>query len=322
MAYRPLSSWSLATGLINIALTRPGCGSPGGERRDRRGRRLTSLKAAAFPRRRDRRARGEPAHPQVGGDQLHQRPGHRSYGSPPFVLVLHQIWRGPRSFGAGFAVTYLATGAAAAVSGRIAERIGLVRSVVSVRLLAVLFLVLLPDRPLLLDGLDDPVVRSALNRGTIGTRQALTVSLVRDERRGFASAINSISGELPQRLGPADRRGDVDAGISRFPSWRPRRCNFCTARFLDGSSPGVEPGKAEPLRSGGPSGATPRAPREIHAGGVFLQTKVLLPPRSNHPRKAGPRWEPLSVSAGARRPMTVEEALAVSTVPTRANPPG
>ena len=45
-------------------------------------------------------------------------------------------------------------------------------------------------------------VRSALNRGSVGARQALTVGLVRDERRGFATSLNAVSMQLPQSLGP------------------------------------------------------------------------------------------------------------------------
>lgn len=124
---------------------------------------------------------------------------------------------GPEALGPVFAITYLATGAASVISGRVAERIGLVRSVVSVRLLAVLFLLLLPIVPYFWMASTLHIVRSALNRGTIGTRQALTVSLVRDERRGFASAINSTSGSFPNALGPLIAGVMIEAGHLTLP---------------------------------------------------------------------------------------------------------
>lgn len=124
---------------------------------------------------------------------------------------------GPEALGPVFAVTYVATGAASMISGRLAERIGLVRSVVSVRLLAVLFLLLLPVVPHFWLAAALYLLRSALNRGTIGTRQALTVSLVRNERRGFASAINSISVTFPNALGPLIAGVMIEAGHLTLP---------------------------------------------------------------------------------------------------------
>ena len=124
---------------------------------------------------------------------------------------------GPEALGPVFAITYLATGAAAFASGRVAERVGLVRSVVSVRLLAVLFLLVLPIMPSFWMASGIHVVRSALNRGTSGTRQALAVSLVRDERRGFASAMNSISASFPNALGPLIAGMMLEAGHLTLP---------------------------------------------------------------------------------------------------------
>lgn len=124
---------------------------------------------------------------------------------------------GPQSLGPVFAVTYFATGVASVTTGRVAERIGLVRSVVSVRLMAVVLLLLLPVVPYFWLASLIHVIRSALNRGTAGTRQALTVSLVRDERRGFASSINAISMSLPNALGPLVAGLMLDAGHLTLP---------------------------------------------------------------------------------------------------------
>lgn len=109
---------------------------------------------------------------------------------------------GPEALGPVFALTHFATGAASATTGRVAGRIGLVRSIVNVRLTAVLLLIALPIVPFFWLAAVIHMVRSALNRGTAGTRQALAVSLVRESRRGFASSMNAISTSLPNALGP------------------------------------------------------------------------------------------------------------------------
>lgn len=152
---------------------------------------------------------------------------------------------GPEALGPVFAVTYLATGAAAAASGRVAERIGLVRSVVSVRLLAVVFLLLLPLVPSFWLASIIHVARSALNRGTIGTRQALTVSLVRDQRRGFASAINSISGSLPNALGPLIAGLMLDAGYLTLPFLIAALMQFLYGVLFGRVFAGVESGEGQ-----------------------------------------------------------------------------
>ncbi|MGN6248707.1 MAG: MFS transporter, partial [Ginsengibacter sp.] len=47
------------------------------------------------------------------------------------------------------------------------------------------------------------LLRSAFNRGSVGARQALTVGMVRDKRRGFAISMNSLSMQVPQSVGPS-----------------------------------------------------------------------------------------------------------------------
>lgn len=124
---------------------------------------------------------------------------------------------GPGALGPVFAITFFATGAASIITGVVAERIGLVRSIVAVRLLAVVLLILMPIVPYFWVAALIHVVRSALNRGTQGTRQALTVSLVRDERRGFASSMNGISNRVPNALGPLLAGFMLDAGYLALP---------------------------------------------------------------------------------------------------------
>jgi len=124
---------------------------------------------------------------------------------------------GPGALGPVFAITYFATAFASIATGRVSERIGIVRSVVSIRLLAVFLLVVMPIIPSFWLAAVVHTFRSSLSRGTGGARQALTVNLVRDERRGFASSMNSISSRLPNALGPMVAGFMLDAGQLALP---------------------------------------------------------------------------------------------------------
>jgi predicted MFS family arabinose efflux permease len=92
------------------------------------------------------------------------------------------------------------------------QRVGLVRSVVWGRSAGVVMLILLPFMPLYPLSSLVYILRSAFNRGTAGARQALVVSAVDDERRGFAVSLNTLSMQLPQSLGPAVAGALIGAG--------------------------------------------------------------------------------------------------------------
>lgn len=124
---------------------------------------------------------------------------------------------GPGEIGPVYAVTFFATGMASVLTGRATRRIGIVRSVVAVRLAAVLVLLVFPFVPYFWMAAILHVLRSALNRGTQGARQALSVALVRDERRGLASSINSLSMGLPNSAGPAVAGALLNAGYFSLP---------------------------------------------------------------------------------------------------------
>lgn len=124
---------------------------------------------------------------------------------------------GPESLGPVFAVTFFATGLASIWTGRLTERMGIVRAVVTVRLSAVILLVITPLLPWFWLASVVHVLRSALTRGSVGARQALAVSLVRSERRGVASSLNNISMNLPNSLGPSIAGSLMDAGHLSVP---------------------------------------------------------------------------------------------------------
>jgi MFS family permease len=110
---------------------------------------------------------------------------------------------GPRVIGPVMAITFAVTAASAFAMGYLTQRFGLVRAVVWGRSGGVVLLMLLPLMPLYALAALVYVARSALNRGTVGARQALVISVVGDERRGLAASLNALSMQLPMSAGPA-----------------------------------------------------------------------------------------------------------------------
>lgn len=104
--------------------------------------------------------------------------------------------------GSTLAVTFFVTGVASIVQARLSIKQGAIRSVVSVRVVAGMLLILMPLLPAYALVSVVYIIRTALNRGTQGAQQALSVSLTRDGRRGFASSVNSLSMRIPTSIGP------------------------------------------------------------------------------------------------------------------------
>lgn len=110
--------------------------------------------------------------------------------------------RGPALIGPMMAVGFLGSFATSLVAGRLAQRWGVVRAVVWMRLLGLALLVALPLSPSFAVAAPVYVLRAVCNRGTSGPRRALTVDLVRPERRGLAATIGSVSMQVPRALAP------------------------------------------------------------------------------------------------------------------------
>ncbi|HET7578598.1 MAG TPA: MFS transporter [Bacillales bacterium] len=104
--------------------------------------------------------------------------------------------------GGTLAVTFIATGMTSILQARLSNKHGTIRSIVWVRILASLLLLLMPLLSVYALVSIVYLIRTALNRGTQGAQQALSVSLTRDERRGFASSVNSLSMRIPMSIGP------------------------------------------------------------------------------------------------------------------------
>lgn len=110
---------------------------------------------------------------------------------------------GPATIGPIYALTFILTGGATLLTGRWSARRGLVASIVWPRLLGVLAMVAMALSPTyaLASGLY--VVRSMFNRSSVGARQAFSLGLVGNERRGLAASLSGLSMRLPSALGTA-----------------------------------------------------------------------------------------------------------------------
>lgn len=105
--------------------------------------------------------------------------------------------------GTTLAMTFLVTGVASLLQAKLSTKQGAIRSVVSVRIVASMLLILMPLLPTYALVSVVYIARTALNRGTQGAQEALSVSLTRDRRRGFASSVNSLSIRIPTSIGPS-----------------------------------------------------------------------------------------------------------------------
>jgi MFS family permease len=116
--------------------------------------------------------------------------------SAKFGVSMNQI-------GGTLALTFFATGVISILQARISKKYGTVQSIVLFRYIASLFLILIPLLPSYALVSIVYILRTALNRGTQGAQQALSVSLTRGKRSGFASSINLFSIRLPISIGPS-----------------------------------------------------------------------------------------------------------------------
>ncbi len=104
--------------------------------------------------------------------------------------------------GSTLALTFFATGLTSIFQARISHKHGTVQSIVMVRYMACLLLILMPLLSSYALVSIIYILRTALNRGSQGAQQALSVSLTRGHRSGFASSINLLSMRLPISIGP------------------------------------------------------------------------------------------------------------------------
>ncbi|PWI57797.1 MFS transporter [Sulfoacidibacillus thermotolerans] len=110
---------------------------------------------------------------------------------------------GPEAIGPVYGLTFFLTGASSLLVGKLSQKVGLTKSIILPRLLGVATLIALPFMPTFTLAAILYIIRSIVNRGSMGARQAFSVGLVRDQRRGLASSLNSVSWNIPSAIGPA-----------------------------------------------------------------------------------------------------------------------
>ncbi len=116
-----------------------------------------------------------------------------------FALKFHV---GPDFIAPVMATTFVVTGIASLITGKMTQHVGLVQSVVFQRTFGLIMLVLLPIIPFYWLASLVYMLRSAFNRSTAGARQAFAIGLVRNERRGLATSLNTVSMQIPWAIGP------------------------------------------------------------------------------------------------------------------------
>jgi MFS family permease len=131
-----------------------------------------------------------------------------------FALKFHH---GPASIGAMMATGFVLAGIAALLAGRLSRRIGVVRSVVLMRLVGLVLLVALPFAGSFLLASVLYVGRTVMNRGTTGARSAVNMGIVRASRRGFSSAASNVALQVPRAIGPAFAGALFEAGFLAAP---------------------------------------------------------------------------------------------------------
>ncbi len=163
-----------------------------------------------------------------------------------FALRFHV---GPLAIAPVMAGTFLITGVASLLTGWLTQRIGIVSSVVWERMIGMGMMAILPLMPNYRLASMAYLLRSVFSRGSAGAQQALTVGLVREERRGLAASLNAISFQLPRSVGPGIAGYLLEAGQFSLP--------FYAAALLQGiylvwyrktfrlyEPPGMGPGKS------------------------------------------------------------------------------
>lgn len=120
---------------------------------------------------------------------------------------------GPGHIGLVLGLSFAATAATATLAGRMSHSGRLVATIVQFRAIALGLLLIFPLMPTFGWAAAIYVLRAALNRGTIGARQALNLSLVQDRRRGLAATLSSLSTQMPRAFGPILAGAAFQAGL-------------------------------------------------------------------------------------------------------------
>ncbi|MCY0880603.1 MAG: MFS transporter [Firmicutes bacterium] len=110
---------------------------------------------------------------------------------------------GPAAIGPVYSMAFVLTGIAAVVLGHFSNRVGLTKSIVGPRLIGIFLLIAMAFMPSFTLAALLYILRSVVNRSSMGARQAFSAGLVRNQRRGWATSLNMVSWALPSSIGPA-----------------------------------------------------------------------------------------------------------------------
>lgn len=109
---------------------------------------------------------------------------------------------GPAEIGPMLAAGFVMAAVASVATGWLSSWLGIVRAVVAMRLVGLVLLIALPFSPTFAVAGVLYVLRAMFNRGTTGARGALSISIVRARRRGFAASMANVSMQVPRAVSP------------------------------------------------------------------------------------------------------------------------
>ena len=109
---------------------------------------------------------------------------------------------GPAEIGPLMAGGFLMAAVASLATGWVSKWLGMVRAVIAMRLVGLALLIALPLSPNFGLAATLYILRAMFNRGTTGARSALSVSIVRPHRRGFAASMANVSMQIPRSVSP------------------------------------------------------------------------------------------------------------------------
>ena len=97
---------------------------------------------------------------------------------------------------------FLMVAVASVAAGWLSKWLGMVRAVIAMRLVGLVLLIALPLSPSFGLAATLYILRAMFNRGTTGARSALSISIVRPHRRGFAASMANVSMQIPRSVSP------------------------------------------------------------------------------------------------------------------------
>lgn len=121
------------------------------------------------------------------------------------------------AIGVTLALSFAFTGISSIITGGLAQRFGMVRSVVWLQLTGIVFILVMPLMPSFWLASILYIARSAVSRGTQGAQSALSTSLTRDHRRGFSVSMNALTIRLASVIGPVGAGYLIDLGDFAVP---------------------------------------------------------------------------------------------------------